>query len=200
MRETLKTLARAAATVVMFPMVVSFWMRAVILGRNRALEGSTQVLALLPGVLGQYLRRAFLQFALEHCAATATISYGTIFSRAGARLDDRVYIGPGCHIGLVHLERDVLIGAAVHLPSGGDTHGIADLSTPIREQPGEERLVRIGRGTWVGSAAIVMADIGHDCVIGAGSVVTRPIPPLVIAAGVPAKIVKSRTQMERIAR
>ncbi|MGA2785291.1 MAG: acyltransferase [Candidatus Bathyarchaeia archaeon] len=33
--------------------------------------------------------------------------------------------------------------------------------------------------------------IGHDSVIGAGSVVTRSIPPRSVAAGVPAKVIKS---------
>jgi acetyltransferase-like isoleucine patch superfamily enzyme len=37
-----------------------------------------------------------------------------------------------------------------------------------------------------------MADVGHDSVIAAGSVVTRPIGDLVIAGGVPAKVLKHR--------
>jgi acetyltransferase-like isoleucine patch superfamily enzyme len=174
------------------PILVSFWTRRQLLGSDRALEGSTQALALLPGVFGQYLRRAFLGAVLKHCHHTATISFGTIFSRTDACIDENVYIGPGCHIGLVHVERDVLIGAGVHLPSGPATHGTDDLSRPIREQQGSERLVRIGGGAWIGSAAVVMADVGHDTVVGAGAVVTRPLPPLVVAAGVPARPIKAR--------
>ena len=34
--------------------------------------------------------------------------------------------------------------------------------------------------------------IGDGCVIGAGSVVTKDIPPYSVAVGVPAKVVKSR--------
>jgi acetyltransferase-like isoleucine patch superfamily enzyme len=97
-----------------------------------------------------------------------------------------------CHVGLVHLERDVLIGAAVHIPSGPQTHGTRDLSRPIREQPGSPRLVRIGAGAWIGSAAVVMADVGEGCVVAASSVVTHSIPPLMIAGGVPARIIRAR--------
>ncbi len=93
------------------------------LGADRALEGSTQALAWLPGLLGVYLRRAFLCQALAHCDRSASVHFGTIFSQAGARLDANVYVGPRCHLGLVHLERDVLLAAGVHVPSGGDTHG-----------------------------------------------------------------------------
>jgi acetyltransferase-like isoleucine patch superfamily enzyme len=174
------------------PGLVSFAIRRSILGADRALEGSTETLSLVPGLVGDYLRRAFLTRALAHCDRSATIQFGTIFSQAAARIDANVYVGPRCHLGLVHLERDVLLAAAVHVPSGGETHGTSDLDRPIREQPGTRRLVRIGEGTWVGSAAVVLADVGRHCVIGAGAVVTTPIPDYAIAAGVPARVIRSR--------
>jgi acetyltransferase-like isoleucine patch superfamily enzyme len=178
--------------VLVAPALVSFWIRAALMGRDRAITGSTQALALVPGLLGQYVRRAFLVRTLDYCDVTATIEFGTIFSQAGSRLGRNVYIGPACHIGLVDLEQDVLIAAGVHIPSGAATHGTTDVSIPIREQPGELRMVRIGRGSWVGSAAVVLADVGRDSVIAAGAVVSRPIPDRVVAAGVPARVVKSR--------
>src|SRR5690349_12667637 len=134
MKPVLKGLARLAATIVVLPALVSFLIRAAIFGRDRALEGSSQALALIPGVVGQYVRRAFLSRVLAHCHHTVTIGFGTLFSKAGARLDENVYVGPYCHLGLTHLERNVLLGPAVQVPSGGATHGIADLSLPIREQ------------------------------------------------------------------
>ena len=91
---------------------------------------------------------------LASCDRSATIQFGTLFSQAGARIDANVYVGPRCHLGLVHLEQDVLLAAGVHVPSGGATHGTDDVSRPIREQAGARSLVRIGEGTWVGSAAI----------------------------------------------
>lgn len=185
MRETIKTIARGAAFLAVLPSLASFALRSSVLGRDRALEGSTQMLALVPGIMGQYLRQAFLARAIAGCAQTVTVSFGTIFSKTGARLDDRVYVGPGCSLGLVHVERDVLIGSGVHITSGGETHGTDDAARPIREQEGRPVLVRIGRGSWIGSGAIVMADVGANSVVGAGAVVTRPIPESVVAAGVP---------------
>ena len=92
----------------------------------------------------------------------------------------------------MHIERDFLLASGVNVPSGGATHGTDDVSRPIRDQPGARTLVRIGEGTWVGSAAIILADVGKHCVIGAGSVVTKPLPDYVVAAGVPARVIKSR--------
>lgn len=192
MRHALKTAAFWIATAAVAPALLSYWIRALVIGRDRALEGSTQALALVPGLIGQYLRRAFLTRVLAACDRTVTVEFGAIFSRVGARLDANVYVGPRCHLGLVHLERDVLIAAGVHVPSGPSTHGIDDLTLPIREQPGTPRIVRIGAGAWIGSAAVVMADVGAHTVVGAGSVVTRPLPDFVLAAGVPARILRAR--------
>ena len=61
--------------------------------------------------------------------------------------------------------------------------------------PGYERdaAVRIGDNVWIGAQCIVLkgATIGDNAVIAAGSVVTGAIPPNVMAAGRPARVVKS---------
>jgi len=194
MKEGLKAVARALATLAVVPQLASYNIRAALLGRDRALEGSAQLLSLIPGLPGQYLRRAFLARVLTGgCAKSAAIEFGSLFSQVDARIDENVYVGPRCHLGLVHLERDVLLAAGVHIPSGPHTHG-TDVSLPIREQPGRRRLVRIGAGTWIGSNAVVLADVGRDTIVGAGAVVTQPIPDRVIATGVPARIVRRRDE------
>lgn len=191
-REAVKALLRGGATIVVVPALASFWLRRAVLGGDRALAGSSQALALVPGLLGQYLRRAFLARVLAECHHTATIEFGVLFSKVGARIGENVYIGPRCHLGLVHIERDTLLGPAVHVPSGASTHGTADPDLPIRDQPGMPLVVRLGAGSWIGSGAIVMADVGRNTVVGAGAVVTAPLPDSVIAAGVPARILKPR--------
>lgn len=193
-REALKACARGVSTLVMLPAVCSFYLRAGILGPNAALMGSSQWIALIPGLLGIYLRRAFLARALEHCAPSATIEWGTLFSATGTRIDEHVYIGPNCHIGLAHIERDVLLAPCVHVPSGRLTHGTVDPDQPIRNQTGTPQRVRIGANSWIGSGAVVMADVGPATIVGAGSVVTKPLPGRVVAAGVPARVVRNRDE------
>jgi len=191
-RTGAKRIAHALALVVAAPSLASFAVRSRIIGADRALEGSTQFWACAPGLPGQYVRRAFLMHAIAYCAPSAAIEFGTIFSSAQARIDAGAYVGPRCHLGWVHLERDVLLAAGVHVPSGANTHGIARLDVPVRDQPGLKRQVRIGAGSWIGSAAVVMADVGRDTIVGAGAVVTRPLPDRVIANGVPARVVRDR--------
>ena len=138
------------------------------------------------------MRRAFLAHTIAACDRTAIICYGTILSNTRAVIGENVYVGANCHLGFIELGRNVLLADRVCVPSGRHTHGTADAGEPIRDQKGRLEQVRIGSGTWVGTGAIVMADVGTDCVIAAGAVVTRPIPDRSIAAGVPARVIRSR--------
>ena len=176
----------------MLPWWGSFPVRARLLGRDRALQSSSQTLSLLPGITGQYLRRAFYCRALSACHPTAVIEFGCLFSKAGARIGENVYVGPSSQLGLVDVEQDVLIASGVQIPSGPLTHGFEDIDRPIREQQGEVVRIRIGAGAWIGAGALVLADVGAGTVVAAGSVVTRPLPAGVIAAGAPARVLRLR--------
>jgi maltose O-acetyltransferase len=52
--------------------------------------------------------------------------------------------------------------------------------------------VRIEDGVWIGAGAIILGGvtIGRKAVVGAGSVVTKSIPPFAVAAGVPCRVRK----------
>lgn len=191
-REIAKAMARCAANFAALPSLIIFALKVQMLGGDRALEGSTQFLSLLPGLWGQYVRRAFLAWTTAGCHTSATVCFGTIFSKRAARIGANAYVGPYCSIGSATIERDVLIATGTHILSGGQIHSTADLSVPIREQPGKVLHVTIGAGSWIGAGAIIMADVGANSVIAAGAVVVKPIPEAVIAAGVPAQVLRSR--------
>jgi acetyltransferase-like isoleucine patch superfamily enzyme len=86
----------------------------------------------------------------------------------------------------------VLIAPGVHIPSGSRVHGIDDVTVPIRDQPGVHAMVHVGEGAWIGALAVVMADVGRGTVVAAGAVVTKALPDNVIAAGVPARVLRVR--------
>jgi acetyltransferase-like isoleucine patch superfamily enzyme len=120
------------------------------------------------------------------------LAKGRVFWYPTARVGRNVYIGTyGC-VGIVTLEDDVLLGSHVSVINGGGQHGIDLVEVLIRDQPGAFPRVTIGRDSWVGDRSVVLADVGRHCVIGAGSVVTKPIPDYAVAVGVPARVIRFR--------
>lgn len=191
-REAAKSLARAVALVLVLPLLLDYWFWSRVFGRHTAFRGIVQVASLFPGLPGMYLRGALLRQVLADCHPSACVEFGVLFSEPGATVGAGVYVGPRCILGLVTLEKDVLLASGVQVPSGGKTHRFDDPDVPIRDQGGEVQRVTIGEGAWVGAGAIVMADVGKGTIVAAGSVVTKPLPEFVIAAGVPAKVLRPR--------
>ena len=193
MRFLPKFIAAFLASLAVLPAYVLYRLGQLLLGADKAFPGWSQVFSLIPGLSGAYLRRAFYGMVFQHCGAGAFISFGTVFSHRSCWIGRNVYVGIFCCLGEVTLEDDVLIGSHVSIMNGSQQHGIDRIDIPIREQPGRWPHVTVGRDTWVGDRAIVMADVGHHCVIGAGAVVTKAVPDFAIAVGVPARIVGYRT-------
>jgi acetyltransferase-like isoleucine patch superfamily enzyme len=109
------------------------------------------------------------------------------------RIGNRVSIRSHCTISAaqsVVIEDDVLIAGFVSIYDSD--HTITGLWNPVWN-PQETAPVRIGRGTWIGERVTVLrgADIGEQCIIGAGSVVKGQIPAHSIAVGAPARVVGS---------
>jgi acetyltransferase-like isoleucine patch superfamily enzyme len=73
-------------------------------------------------------------------------------------------------------------------------HNTKETSVPMNVQPVVEDDIVIGNDVWIGANVVIVAGsiIGKGSVIAAGSVVTKNIPEYCIAAGVPAKLIKSR--------
>lgn len=195
-KNVCKKMAYAVCTVLVLPAFVAWRIGACFLGSDRSFVGWSEAFSLLPGVMGVYLRNAFFRLVLPQCASGAWIAFGTVFSHATVRIGKNAYVGNYCCIGDVTLEDDVLIASHVSITNGYEQHGIERLDVPVREQPGRWPHVTIGRDSWIGERAVIMADVGRHCVVGAGSVVTKPLPDYAIAVGVPARVVRYRGESE----
>jgi virginiamycin A acetyltransferase len=190
--EIMKTTIRGASLIGVMPVVLLYWFLRPVSREDSLFSGFSQALSLIPGLIGSYLRIAFYRCVMTHCASDSYIGFGSLFSHCDTELHSGIYIGPQCNIGLSVIHRNCLLGSGVHLLSGKNQHRFDDPDTPIRLQGGEFTKISLGENSWVGNGAIIMANVGRDCIIGAGSVVTSDIPAGSIVAGNPGKVVRNR--------
>ena len=149
----------------------------------------THIMAVLPGLPGAFLRRAFYTLTLESCSSHCHIGFGSIFSHRSAKIEQHVYIGNYALIGSVNIGEHSLIGSRASILNGTALHERDDSGkwTPFSA----DRLskVTIAKNVWIGEGAMIMADIGEGCMVGAGSVVTSSIKPHILVTGNPARFV-----------
>jgi acetyltransferase-like isoleucine patch superfamily enzyme len=106
-------------------------------------------------------------------------------------------VNPFCLLsgyGGLQIGNDVRI--ASHCVVLSSTHRYDDATLPIQAQGVVREGTEIGDDVWLGSHVVVVAGvrIGAHSIIGAGAVVLDEIPPFAVAAGVPARVVRMRTE------
>lgn len=108
----------------------------------------------------------------------------------------RITIGAGCAFTydvLIQCESSIEIGEHCMFAQGASivdgSHRFRDLELPIAAQGYDLRPIRIADHVAVMSKSTVIADIGRRTFVGAGAVVTRPLPAYCVAVGVPARVV-----------
>ena len=159
----------------------------------------------------QFLRReAFVRWPV-HGNVLEALREGRLEVGPGALLEPdvwitapgaaRVRIGAGTFLNLgvmVAAHELVEIGAHCMLANGcfvsDASHRYDDASRPITWQGFESKgPTRIGDNCWLGAHVVVTSGvtIGERCVIGANSVVTGDVPPFSLAAGAPARVVRT---------
>jgi acetyltransferase-like isoleucine patch superfamily enzyme len=108
--------------------------------------------------------------------AVIRIGNGTYLNRGVEIVAGRsVTIGQGCA-----LARDVIVMDTDQHPIEGDEPRI--------------RTVIIGDRVWIGARATILkgVSLGHDCVVGAGAIVTKDVPPYAVVVGNPAREIYSK--------
>ena len=149
-----------------------------------------QAFALMPGLAGVFLRRAFYRLTLDACGSSFWIGFGAIFSHRAASIGEDVYIGPYAIVGSCRLGRGCLIGSRSSILSGGSLH---TLDASGRWAPTDlDRLHRIdvGQYAWIGEASVIIADVGMAAMVAAGSVVSSAVPAHTMVGGNPARFVR----------
>jgi len=110
-------------------------------------------------------------------------------------LGDRVSVGQFCmlygHGGLT-IGSYTEIAPQCTIVTTNKNFGRVDI--PMAYQGETSKGIDIGSGVWIGANAVVLdgVTIGDNSIIGAGSVVTKSVPPYSVAVGNPAKVIRKR--------
>lgn len=103
----------------------------------------------------------------------------TILDEAPVSIGDHVFIGPNCSL--------CTINHAFH----ADQRNVGIMCA---------KPIRIGNDVWIASNVVVLpgVTIGDGAIIGAGSVVTKDVPPRVLAAGNPCQVIREISEADRV--
>jgi maltose O-acetyltransferase len=142
------------------------------------------------------IRSFLVKTYMKKCGKKPRVKSGAEIS-PNATLGDYSELGTRCMIQAdVHIGNNVIMGPDVKIYSRN--HKFESLDKPIQEQGKEYKITYIGNDVWLGANVIVTAgcNIGNHVIVAAGAVVTKNIPDYAIVGGVPAKILKYRSQNE----
>lgn len=148
------------------------------------------------GSKGLVIRYVLLKALSKSCGDNVSIHPGVyLLNPQNVYIGDNVSIHPMCYLdatGGINIGNNVSIAHGVTVMS--TTHTYDDLEIPIKDQPFKVLLTTIDENVWIGAKSTILAGIkiGTGSIVGANCVVTKMVPPNVIVAGVPAKIIRER--------
>ncbi len=124
-------------------------------------------------------------FTGKNCYANFNL---VVLDCAPVALGDDVFIGPNCTMG-TPIHPFLTVERKMYFKEDGTMYNLEYAKSIV-----------IGSGTWLASNTTICGGvkIGKDCVIGAGSVVTRDIPDGVFAAGNPCRVIREITQEDSV--
>lgn len=174
------------------------------------------------GFLDMVLRRVCLRALVRHLGDGVTITPEVSFRHPETfeigdgvfigeqailqgRHEGRCVIGNGAWIGPQSFldARDLVIGEHVGWGPGaralGSEHTGEPADVPVISTDLAIRPVRVEAWADVGVGAVILPGVtlGRGCIVGAGAVVTRDVPPFAKAAGVPARVIGRRRPAEQ---
>jgi acetyltransferase-like isoleucine patch superfamily enzyme len=169
--------------------------------RNASLIRFGRGVTLERGVVIDGLSRDGIEFGNNVAIGAYSVVRASSPSNVGAgvrmgnnsAVDAYSFVGAAGHI---EIGEDVIMGQ--HVSFHAENHNYERTDIPIKHQGTRRQGIVIEGDCWVGSNAVFLdgAHVGRGCVIGAGSVVRGEIPAYSVAAGVPARVLKSRLKVE----
>lgn len=141
------------------------------------------------------IRYALVRNFIAKCGKDVNIEKNAGFNPE-LEIGDRSGVGVNCRLsGHIVIGNDVMMGPNCIMRTYSHAHDRIDI--PMNQQGFEpEQVMHIGDDVWIGTNVIILpgANVGSHCIIAAGAVVTKDVPDYAIVGGVPAKVLRYRTE------
>ncbi len=128
------------------------------------------------------------------CGKNVNIEHGAdIGTGKHTEIGDNSGIGINCTVKRAIIGENVMMGPEVVFIT--QNHNFADPDKPLQGQGFiEYPPIVIGDNTWIGTRVIVLPGrkVGKNCILAAGSVITKDVPDYAIVGGNPAKVIRFR--------
>jgi acetyltransferase-like isoleucine patch superfamily enzyme len=135
-----------------------------------------------------------LMYRLARIATTSKFRIFLLKQCSGVKIGKEVYLGPFLTLNRFTDSDTLHIGDRVAIsPNVTIITSSGPVSPKLKKYNLEKRKkVVIKNDAWIGTGVIILPGIivGESAVCGAGSVVTKDVPPNTIVAGVPARIIR----------
>ena len=130
------------------------------------------------------------------------------FTYKNITIEENVFIGDNarfwCTRSQIIIHHHVVFAPNVSIIAGNhSSHIIGKFITDytdIDKRPEDDLPVEIDSDTWIGTNVTILngVHISRGCIVAAGAVVTKDVPPYAVVGGVPAKVLKFRFNIEQI--
>jgi maltose O-acetyltransferase len=160
-----------------------------------------------------YRRRRKKERLLQRLIPSSVGKNLGVFSPFYCEYGENIIVGKNCFINYNAVLMDV---APITLEDGVMIGANVTLATPVHPYLGDERIIKdypdgfhdleyakpitLKKNCWISSGAIISGGVtvGENSIVAAGAVVTKDVPPNTIVGGVPARVIRSIDENDRI--
>jgi virginiamycin A acetyltransferase len=189
LKHLVKRVLLALGVILVLPLIAlnwfEYWLSA---GKSeRFYILGKELLSVFPTFVGEFLRLSY------YCSCCSGVSPDVCFMLGSVLAHREVVIGSGTVIGYysiigkAEIGENVLIAPHVSVLSGKYQQGQPSDRREGKFGEGYYQTVHIGRNSWIGQCAIIMAEVGENCTVGSGSVVCKKVEDNTTVMGNPAR-------------